>query len=64
MREIDWFATSAAGALILCGMGVTWTTSTTQVAAAPEFDQDDPFQIMEDAKDLPEQTFEHRIFVL
>jgi hypothetical protein len=63
MRNINWFATTAAGALILAGMGVVWTTSSTQVVAAPKLNQIEPFQIMTKAKDLPDQTFEDRTFV-
>jgi hypothetical protein len=63
MRNINWFASAAAGALILAGMGVVWTTSSTQVVAAPSLNQIEPFQIMTKAKDLPNQTFEDRTFV-
>ena len=63
MRNINWFATAAAGALILAGMGVVWTTSSTQVAAAPKLNQIESFQIMTKVKDLPDQTFEDRTFV-
>jgi hypothetical protein len=45
MRNTNWFATAAAGALILAGMRMVWTTSSTQVVAAPELNQIEPFQI-------------------
>jgi hypothetical protein len=48
--------------LIVAGMGVVWTTSSTQVVAAPELNQIEPFQIMTKAKDLPDQTFDDRTF--
>jgi hypothetical protein len=63
MRNINWFAVAVAAALILAGIGVVWTTSSTQVAAAPELNQINPFQIMTKAKDLPVQTFEDQTFV-
>jgi hypothetical protein len=79
MRNIDWFATAAAGAVVLTGMGVVWTNSSTQVSAASEFNQIEAFQIITKAKDLPDQaqwvpqyvledalrtrTFEDRTFV-
>jgi hypothetical protein len=30
MRKINWFATAAAGALVLAGVGVVWTNSSTE----------------------------------
>jgi hypothetical protein len=63
MRNISWFAAAVGGALILAGIGVVWTTSSAQVAAAPELNEIKPFQIMTKAKDLPVQTFEDLTFV-
>jgi hypothetical protein len=63
MRNINWFAAAVVGALIFAGIGAVWTTSSTQVAAAPELNQIKPFEIMTKAKDLPVQTFEDQTFV-
>ena len=61
MRNVTWFATAAAVALILASTMV-WSTSNTQAfVAAPS--QIDPFQLMTNAKDLPTLTFEDRTFV-
>ena len=60
MRNVTWFATAAAVALILANT-VVWSTSNTQAFVAPS--QIDPFQLMTSAKDLPTQTFEDRTFV-
>jgi hypothetical protein len=64
MRRINWFATAAAGAFVLTGMGVVWTNSSTG-AFVPhsKVGQIDPPQIMMNAKDLPTQTYEDRTFV-
>ena len=63
MRNIKWFATAAAGALVLGGV-VAWSASTTQAfVPVPKLNQIDPLQIMTTAKDLPTQTFEDRTFV-
>jgi hypothetical protein len=63
MRNIKWFATAAAAALILASI-VVWSTSNTQAfVAVPTLSQIDPFQLMTSAKDLPTQTFEDRTFV-
>ena len=64
MRNINWFATAAAGALILAGIGVVWTNSSTEAfVPASKVGQIDPVQIMTNAKDLPTQTYEDRTFV-
>jgi hypothetical protein len=64
MRNINWFATAAAGALILAGMGAVWTNSSTEASVpASKVGQIDPFQIMTNAKDLPTPTYEDRTFV-
>jgi hypothetical protein len=61
MRNIKWFATAAATALVLTS-AVVWSTSNTEAfVAAPS--QIDPFQLMTNAKDLPTLTFEDRTFV-
>ena len=63
MRNIKWFASAVAGALILAGV-VVWTVSTTQAfVPVPKLSQIDPLQIMTNAKDLPTQTYEDRTFV-
>ena len=63
MGNINWFATAAAGALILAGV-VSWSASTTQAfVPVPKLNQIDPLQIMTNTKDLPTQTFEDRTFV-
>jgi hypothetical protein len=63
MRNIKWFATAAAGVLILAGV-VAWSASTTQAfVPAPKLTQIDPLQIMTSAQDLPTQTYEDRTFV-
>ena len=63
MRNIKWFATAAAAALILAST-VVWSTSNTQAfVAVPTLSQIDPFQLMTSAKDLPTLTFEDRTFV-
>ena len=48
MRNIKWFATAAAGALILAGVA-----NSSAKAFVPKVSQIDPFQIMTNAKDLP-----------
>jgi hypothetical protein len=63
MPNINWFATAAAGALILAGMGVVWTNSSTEAFVPASKVQIDPLQIMKNAKDLPTQTYEDRTFV-
>ena len=61
MRNIKWFATAAATALILTS-AVVWSTSNTEAfVVAPS--QIDPFQLTVSAKDLPTLTFEDRTFV-
>jgi hypothetical protein len=63
MRKIKWFATAAAGALIITGL-VAWSSPNTQAfVPAQKLGQTDPFQLMTNAKDLPTQTFEDRTFV-
>ena len=48
MRNIEWFATAAAGALILVGVA-----NSSANAFVPKVSQIDPFQIITNAKDLP-----------
>jgi hypothetical protein len=64
MRNINWFATAAAGALILAGI-VLWSTSNTEAfVAAPVLNQINPVQMMTNSPgNLPTQTFEDRTFV-
>ena len=64
MRNINWFATAAAGALILAGMGVVWTNSSTEAfVLASKVGQIDPVQMMTNSRNLPTETLEDRTFV-
>jgi hypothetical protein len=63
MRSTHWFATTAAGALVLAGV-VLWSTSNTEaLVSAPTVTQIAPLQMMTSAKDLPTQTLEDHTFV-
>ena len=43
MRNINWSATAVAGALLLAGMGVVWTNSSTEAfVPASKVGQIDP----------------------
>ena len=63
MRNTKWFATAAAGVLILAGVVVWTTTNTEAFVPAPKVSQIDTFQMTTSAKELPTQTFEDRTFV-
>jgi hypothetical protein len=64
MHNFKWFATAAAGALILAGVAGGWTASSTQaIAPTPELSQINPLQMMTTAKDLPTPTYQDHTFV-
>jgi hypothetical protein len=63
MRNTKWFATAAAGALIVAGLVALSAPNSQAFVPAQKLSQIDPLQIMTNAKDLPTQTFEDRTFV-